>query len=107
MRGSLRYGLGLSATHIGTPARRDRLLLIAALAQALLTLLGAAGESLGMDRLLKANTAKKRTHSLYRQGLHYYNAIPMMREEKLVPLVERFADLVRGQAVCVEIFGVI
>jgi hypothetical protein len=102
-----KYGLGLSATHIGTPARRDRLLLIAALAQALLTLLGAAGEALGMDRLLKANTVKKRTHSLYRQGLHYYNAIPKMREEKLVPLVEKFAELVRGQAVCAEIFGVI
>lgn len=102
-----KYGLGLSATHIGTPVRRDRLLLIAALAQALLTLLGAAGEALGMDRLLKANTAKKRTHSLYRQGLHYYNAIPKMREERLVPLVEKFAELVRGQAVCVEIFGVI
>ena len=102
-----KYGLGLSATHIGTPVRRDRLLLIAALAQALLTLLGAAGEALGMDRLLKANTAKKRTHSLYRQGLHYYNAIPKMREEKLVRLVEKFAELVRGQAICIEIFGVI
>lgn len=102
-----KYGLGLSATHIGTPARRDRLLLIAAVAQALLTLLGAAGEALGMDRLLKANTAKKRTHSLYRQGLHYYNAIPKMRQEKLVPLVEKFAELVRAQALCVEIFGVI
>src|SRR5207237_8427901 len=38
-----KFGLGLSATHIGTPVRRDRLLLIAALAQSLLTLLGAAG----------------------------------------------------------------
>jgi hypothetical protein len=102
-----KFGLGLSATHIGTPVRRDRLLLIAALAQALLTLLGAAGEALGMDRLLKANTVKKRTHSLYRQGLHYYNAIPKMRESKLVPLVEKFAELVRGQAICIEIFGVI
>ena len=103
----LKYGLGLSATHIGTPARRDRLLLIGALAQALLTLLGAAGEALGMDRLLKANTVKKRTHSLYRQGLYYYNAIPKMREERLVPLVQKFAEIVRGQAVCVEIFGII
>ena len=102
-----KYGLGLSATHIGTPVRRDRLLLIAALGQALLTLLGAAGEALGMDRLLKANTAKKRTHSLFRQGLHYYNAIPMMRQERLVPLMEKFAEIVRGQAVCVELFGLI
>lgn len=102
-----KFGLGLSATHIRSPKRRDRLLLIAALAQTLLTLLGAAGEALGMDRLLKANTVKKRTHSLYRQGLHYYNALPMMRPERFAPLVEKFAELVRGQAVCVEIFGLI
>ena len=102
-----KYGLGLSATHIGTPARRDRLLLVAALAQALLTLLGAAGEALGMDRLLKANTAKKRTHSLYRQGLHYYNAMPMMRLARLVPLVQKFGELVRGQALCIELYGLL
>lgn len=41
---------------------------LSALACALLTLLGAAGESLGMERDLKANTAKKRTYSLFRQG---------------------------------------
>jgi hypothetical protein len=33
------------------------------------SMLGAAGESLGMDRHLKVNTAKHRTHSLFRQGL--------------------------------------
>jgi len=32
--------------------RRDRLLLVSAFAMALLTTLGAVGESLGMDRLL-------------------------------------------------------
>jgi hypothetical protein len=44
-----RFGLGMSATHIGDPRRRDRLLLICAMAMTLLTRLGAAGESLGMD----------------------------------------------------------
>ena len=48
--------------------RRDRLLLISAFATALLTLLGAVGEALGMDRFLKSNTSKTRTHSLFRQG---------------------------------------
>ena len=57
-----RYGLGLSATHVRDVNRRDRLLLSCAMAMTLLTLLGAAGESLGMDRMLKANTVKKRTH---------------------------------------------
>ena len=59
----LRFGMGLSATRVGEPMRRDRLLLISAFATALLTLLGAVGESLGMDRLLKSNTRRTRTHS--------------------------------------------
>ena len=43
----LRFGMELSATRVGEPMRRDRLLLISAFATALLTLLGAVGESLG------------------------------------------------------------
>jgi hypothetical protein len=45
----LQFGMGLSSTRISEPMRRDRLLLISAFATALLTLLGAVGESLGMD----------------------------------------------------------
>jgi hypothetical protein len=44
----LRFGLGLSSVRIADPQRRDRLLLLNAFAVVLLTLLGAAGESLGM-----------------------------------------------------------
>jgi hypothetical protein len=44
----LRFGMGLSTVHISDPQRRDRLLLLSAFAVVLLTLLGAAGESLGM-----------------------------------------------------------
>jgi hypothetical protein len=77
--------MGLGATRIGEPARRDRLLLINAFAIALLTMLGAAGESLGMDRLLKSNTAKTRTHSLFRQGCMLYELIPTMPEHRLSP----------------------
>jgi hypothetical protein len=44
---------------------------VLALATALLTLLGAAGEGLGFDRGLRANTVKRRTHSLFRQGREY------------------------------------
>src|SRR5438128_306399 len=64
----LRFGMGMSAVHVSTPARRDRLWLLNACAIALLTLLGAAGEALGYDRHLKSNTSKTRTHSLFRQG---------------------------------------
>ena len=90
----LRFGMGLSATRIGEPMRRDRLLLISAFATALLTLLGAVGESLGMDRLLKSNTSKTRTHSLFRQGCMLYELIPNMPEHRLLPLIEKFAEAV-------------
>ena len=86
--------MGLSSTRIGEPTRRDRLLLVSALATALLTLLGAVGESLGMDRLLKSNTSKTRTHSLFRQGCMLYGLIPTMPEHRLAPLMERFAEAV-------------
>lgn len=103
----LRFGLGLSFTHIHVPERRDRLLLLVTIAEALLTLLGAAAESLGLDRKLKANTVKKRTHSLFRQGSYWYSAIPAMRESRLRDLMTAFADLLSKHEVFHGIFGVI
>ena len=90
----LRFGMGLSSTRVGEPMRRDRLLLVSAFATALLTLLGAVGESLGMDRLLKSNTSTKRTHSLFRQGCMLYELIPNMPQHRLIPLMEKFAKTV-------------
>ena len=85
--------MGMGEIHVSTPARRDRLWLIAAFSIALLTLLGAAGEDLGYDRTLRTSTTKRRTHSLLRQGVILYELIPTMPEHKLLPLMERFADL--------------
>ncbi len=48
--------MGMSSIRVNRPERRDRLFLLNAFAIVLLTLLGAAGESLGYDRHLKANT---------------------------------------------------
>lgn len=103
----LRFGMGLSAVHVSKPERRDRLLLLSALAIALLSLLGAAGESLGYDRWLKANTVKRRTHSLFRQGLMLYEHIPNWPEHRLRPLLERFADMLMEQRLFRDAFGVI
>jgi hypothetical protein len=86
----LRFGMGMSALRIANPERRDRLFLLNAFAIVLLTLLGAAGESLGMDRLLKVNTSKRRTHSLFRQGCLLYDLIPNMPEHRLRPLIDKF-----------------
>lgn len=104
---NLRFGMGLSATHIGSTDRRDRLLLLAAIAQALLTLLGAAGEACGLDRLMKTNTRKTRTMSLLNQGIHLYEAIPYMGNEKLVPLMKAFDNIVRQHAIFRAVFGLI
>jgi hypothetical protein len=103
----LHFGLGLSATHISVPARRDRLLLLVALAEALLTLLGAAAESLGLDKKLKVNTVKKRTHSLFRQGSFWYRAIPTMKEERLRDLMTAFENTLSQHSVFRGIFGAI
>lgn len=103
----LHFGLGLRATHIRNAQRRDRLLLLVAVAYALLVLLGAACEEAGLDRIMKANTAKYRTHSLLRQGSHWFARIPTMREAWLRPLIEAYDRIVREHAFFREILGVI
>jgi hypothetical protein len=95
---NLRFGMGLSDTRIGTPERRDRILLVGAIAAALLTLLGAAGEAVGEDRRMKANTSKERTHSLLNQGLFYFDCLPGMRDERARPLMQKFDELLRQHA---------
>jgi len=103
----LHFGLGLSATHIKSAQRRDRLLFLVAIAHALLTLLGAASEETGLDRTLKANTVKKRTLSLFRQGLYWYQAMPTMRDDWLVKLMVAFNRIVADHRAFREIFAVI
>jgi Transposase DDE domain len=103
----LRFGIGLSSTRISDPQRRDRLLLLNAFAVVLLTLLGAAGESLGMDRHLKSNTVKTRTHSLFRQGCMLYDLIPNMPEHRLKPLIRRYAEILQQSRVVTETFAIV
>lgn len=100
-----RYGMGLSHTRVSQPLRRDRLLFLGALARDLLTVLGAAGERLGFDRLLKANTVAKRTHSLYRQGCHYYASLPTMSPEPFRALMKQFGELILNSTLYVEALG--
>jgi hypothetical protein len=104
---NLRFGMGLSDTRIADPARRDRLLLVSAIAIVLLTILGAAGEAVGIDKWLKANTVKRRTISLVRQGLMHYAALPKMKLEMLEPLMAMFGEMLRAQRVFREVFGLI
>lgn len=101
----IRFGMGLRATHIRGAARRDRLLLLAAMAQALLTLLGAACEAVGLDKELKVNTVKYRTHSLYRQGLYWYDAMQFMRDERLRMLMTAFDKVVAEHRVFDQLYA--
>jgi hypothetical protein len=103
----LRFGMGMGTLRIDDPQRRDRLLLLNAFAIMLLTLLGAAGESLGMDRQLRTSTAKRRVHSLFRQGCLLYELIPNMPDERLQPLIERYQDLLRENRTFSDAFGII
>jgi len=101
----LRFGMGLGTIRVKSPERRDRLWLINAFAVVLLTLLGAAGEALGYDRMLKTNTTKRRVHSLFRRGCMLYDLIPTMREQWLRPLMQRFSQMLHEQPLFTDVFG--
>lgn len=103
----LRFGMGLRETRIKNESRRDRLLMLLAIAQALLTLLGAASERSGLDRYLKVNTVKHRTMSLFNQGSYWYSCLPHMRQEWFDRLMPAFAEVLVEQQEMSEILGVI
>jgi hypothetical protein len=103
----MRFGMGMSAIHTKSPERRDRLFLISALAVMLLTLLGAACEQVGYDRYLKANTVKRRTHSLFRQGQMVYDLLPRMREEWATKIINAFVELMQAHRALSRIFFVV
>lgn len=101
----LRFGMGLRATHIRNAERRDRLLMLLAIAIAFLTLIGAASERTGMDAWLRANTVKRRTHSLFRQGTHWYRSLPTMRDEWFQKLMSGLADVLAEHHALTEMLG--
>ncbi len=103
----LRFGMGMKWTRIRKTARRDRMFLLNAFAIFLMTMLGAAGERLGMDRLLKANTVKYRTHSLFRQGCKLFKQLPKMPIDRLRPLCKMFNELLRDQPKFTEVYCVV
>lgn len=103
----IRYGLGMDAIHTKSPERRDRLFLLSAFAVVLLTLLGAASEAVGYDRYLKANTVKRRTHSLFRQGQMVYELMPRMREDWLSKIMQAFAEKIQEHRALSMVFSAV
>jgi hypothetical protein len=100
-----RFGLGTLNVRFKNPQRRDRFMLVLAIAMMLLTLLGAAGERMGLDRLLRANTVKRRTHSLFRQGREYLRGALGKVAGAARRLGAAFLRAVDNQATCHVIFG--
>lgn len=92
-----RYGLGLEQTHIKSAERRDRLMLVLALSYLLLVILGQAGEQIGLDKALKVNTVKTRTHSLFRQGQFYYQFFFRFTQAEQDKLMKQFDLLLQQQ----------
>ena len=100
-----RFGLGLKQAIIDRNDRRDALFLLAVLAHTLLTLLGKAGQELGMDRMLGATRPGQL--SLFRQGLMLFALIPKMREDRLRALAQKFGALLQAHGLFTGILGVI
>jgi len=102
-----RFGLGLKEATIGDPKRRDRLLLLLAIARILLTSLGAAGEKIGLDASLRANTERrKRTHALITQGRLYAFGIGVVAAAAPA-LIEGFRGLLFGLATVSQMVSII
>ena len=102
-----RFRNALNHVRIADCDRRDRLFIVDAIARALITLLGAACEQVGFDRMLKANTSKTRSHSLFNQGTFCFQALPNMKDKWATPLMKAFDDLLAQQTFFTEIFGVL
>lgn len=103
----LHFGLGMKWQRIKRTDRRDRMMFLASLAIALLTLLGEAGERAGLDRMLKTSTRPGRQLSLFRQGLRWYDLMPNLRADRLKKLIESWVEVLAEHELGRELFGAI
>ena len=100
-----RFGLGLKQAVIERNDRRDALFLLAVLAHTLLTLLGKAGQELGLDRM--SGATRPGQLSLFRQAMILFELIPKMREDRLRALAQKFGELLQAHVLFTGILGVI
>lgn len=100
-----RFGFGTLEVSIDSPSRRSRFLQVVAIATILLTVFGVAGERLGLDAQLRANTAKRRTHSLFRQGREYIRGCLGNAAGTAVRLCEEVLAVLSGHVKLSETFG--
>jgi hypothetical protein len=72
----------------------------------LLVILGQAGENAGLDYMLKVNTVKTRTHSLFTQGKFYYEFFIHMKLEQQKQIVFEFGKILQNHQVWLTILEV-
>ena len=65
------------------------------------------GEDIGIDRYLKSNTSKRRQHSLFKQGIMWFDLLHTMKPAQLKALMQRFQDLLYEHDMFTQLFGVI
>ena len=80
------------------------MMLTAVIALSLLALLGRAGKTAGIDRLLKTPTTTKRTLSFVRQGIRWYELIPSMPGQRTELLMHLFQLLISTDPFLKEFF---
>jgi hypothetical protein len=51
--------------------------------------------------------ARRRVHSLFRQGCMLYDLIPMVPESRLRPLMQRFSLMLMDQPLFTDVFGAV
>jgi hypothetical protein len=73
--------------------------------QSIVTLLGKAGQDMGMERILGAS--KPDGISLFRQGLLLWDLLPRMREDRVQALMTRFGELLHQHVLFTGILGVL
>ena len=100
----IRLGTGMLTARVSEPQRRDRLLLVSALATSVLTTIGEASERIGLDKSLKSNTSKKRTHSLIRQGAILFAMMLLSTGDRFLELIGSFNEIMGAHN---YLFGVI
>ena len=81
--------------------------MIHAISTLVLTLLGAAGEKIGLDKYLKSNTSAKRQLSLFKQGCIYFRRLFRMVKETAIKLINAFYELAAENKNIYLIIGVI
>ena len=100
----IRFGTGMLTARVSEPQRRDRLLLVSALATSVLTTIGEASERIGLDKSIKSNTSKKRTHSLIRQGAILFAMMLLSTGDRFLELIGSFNEIMGAHN---YLFGVI